>query len=228
MSCSYFSMELFDFLNELRTTNSREWFQTNKDRYIRVLKEPALAFISDFAPMLATISPHFRSDPRPVGGSLFRIHRDVRFSKDKSPYKTHAGLHFRHEAGKSAHTPGFYLHLEPGGSFVGVGLWRPDGPTLKEIRDRIAEKPKAWLQAVEGPEFTKSFTVHGERLKRPPRGFDPEHEMVEALKLKDITAFSPLSEDQVTESGFIENFANFCRQGSPLVKFICTALEQPF
>lgn len=228
MSKRYFSSELFDFLNELRANNSREWFQDNKDRYIHDLKEPALAFISDFSPILASISPHFRADPRPVGGSLFRIYRDVRFSKDKSPYKTHAGLHFRHEAGKSAHTPGFYLHLEPGGSFVGVGLWRPDGPTLRTIRDLIAEEPTAWRQAVETPDFTNAFTVDGERLKRPPKGFDPEHELVEALKLKDFTAFSPLSENQVSDGNFMQEFGILSRQGSPLVKFICSSLQQPF
>ena len=224
----YFGQDVFRFLEDLKANNNREWFQANKNRYVRDIKEPAQAFISDFVPYLAKVSPHFRSDPRPVGGSLFRIYRDVRFSKDKSPYKTHAGLHFRHEAGKSAYTPGFYLHLEPGGCFAGVGLWHPDGPTLKMIRERIAERPETWRHAVENSAFVGSFTVEGDRLKRPPKGFDPDHELVEVLKMKDFTGMAKLTQTQVTGRAFIDQFAELCQAGGSLVKFICDALEQPY
>ena len=228
MSDHHFGQDLFRFLEDLRANNTREWFQANKDRYVRDVKEPAQAFIADFAPHLAKISPHFRSDPRPVGGSLFRIYRDVRFSKDKSPYKTHAGLHFRHKAGKDAYTPGFYLHLEPHGCFAGVGLWHPDGPTLKKIRERVAQKPEVWRKAVEDPAFARSYTVEGDRLKRPPKGFDPDHELVEILKFKDFTGMSKLTQKQVTSTGFIEEFARLCQAGGSLVKFICDALDQAY
>ena len=130
----HFRPEFFRFLRELRENNSRDWFQAQKARYQRDVRDPALRFIGDFAPALKEISPHFRADPRPVGGSLFRIHRDVRFSKDKSPYKTSVGIQFRHEMGKDAHAPGFYLHLEPENVFLGAGSWRPDGPSLLKIR----------------------------------------------------------------------------------------------
>ena len=96
-----FGPELFAFLAELELNNNREWFGANRHRYEEHLLEPALAFIEDFAPRLQKISPHFRADARPSGGSLFRIYRDTRFSKDKSPYKTHVGLHFRHERAKT-------------------------------------------------------------------------------------------------------------------------------
>jgi len=228
MFARHFSPAIFSFLKDLEANNNREWFQANKDRYVNDLKAPALAFISDFSPLLLEISRHFRSDPRPVGGSLFRIYRDVRFSRDKSPYKTHAGLHFRHQLGKNAHAPGFYLHLTPGGSFVGVGLWRPDGSTLKKIRDLVAEHPKAWRNAVGETDFAEAFTVQGESLKRPPRGYDPDHELVEILKMKDFTAMTKVSQKQVTQGGFIDRFAGLCKTGSPLVKFICRALDQPF
>ncbi len=228
MSQRHFGPELFCFLEDLKANNSREWFQANKDRYVRDVKEPAQAFIADFGPYLTKVSPHFRSDPRPVGGSLFRIYRDVRFSKDKSPYKTHAGLHFRHQAGKNAYTPGFYLHIEPHGCFAGVGLWHPDGPTLKKIRERVAEQPKAWKKAVEDPAFARSYTVEGDRLKRSPKGFDPDHELVEVLKFKDFTGISKLTQKQVVGKGFIEEFAELCRAGGSLVGFICEALDQPY
>lgn len=228
MSDQHFGQDLFHFLEDLKANNTRDWFQANKNRYVHDVKEPAQAFIADFAPHLAKVSPHFRSDPRPVGGSLFRIYRDVRFSKDKSPYKTHAGLHFRHEAGKNAFTPGFYLHLEPRSCFAGVGLWHPDGPTLKKIRDRVAEHPEAWRKAVEGPAFASTYNVEGDRLKRPPRGFDPDHELVEILKFKDFTGMSKLTQKQVIAGDFIEEFATLCEAGGSLVKFICEALGQPY
>ncbi len=228
MPRSHFKPCIFAFLKDLKANNNREWFQANKKRYEEDLKAPSLEFIVDFAPYLEAISPHFRADPRPVGGSLFRIYRDVRFSKDKSPYKTHAGIHFRHKAGKTAHTPGFYLHLEPGGCFVGIGLWRPDGPTLKMIRDRVAEKPDSWRSAVENTAFAKSFTIDGERLKRPPKGYDPDHDLVEVLKMKDFTAIRHLTQAEVTKKAFIDEFASLCESGGSLVEFICAAVEQPY
>lgn len=151
-----FGPELFSFLVDLREHNDREWFAANKARYEEDVREPAIAFIEDFAPRLATISSHFTADPRPVGGSLFRIHRDVRFSKDKSPYKTSVGIQFRHESAGNANAPGFYLHLEPGSVFLGGGVWRPDGEALARIRDRIVADPDGWTRATRSGPFRRS------------------------------------------------------------------------
>ncbi len=123
---SYFTPSSLKFLRDLAANNERDWFQSNKERYLSLIQEPALQFIADFAPRLAKISTHFVSDPRPQGGSLFRIYRDIRFSKDKTPYKTFAAMRFGHESGGDVHAPGFYLHIEPGNSYAGVGLWRPE------------------------------------------------------------------------------------------------------
>ena len=109
----HLTSDLFEFLLDLRANNDREWFAENKRRYEQHVKEPLLAFIEDLEPHLHSVSEHFVADTRANGGSMFRIYRDVRFSKDKSPYKTQAAVQFRHEAGKSVHAPGFYLHLEP-------------------------------------------------------------------------------------------------------------------
>ncbi len=228
MANPHFTPAVVKFLRDLKANNTRDWFNAHKDRFFDEVRTPAQNFIVDFGAGLQDISPHFRADPRPVGGSLFRIYRDVRFAKDKSPYKTHAGLHFRHEAGKSAYTPGFYLHLEPGASFVGVGLWHPDNSTLKLIRDAIVADPAAWRKAVGQKSFTRHFTVTGDRLKRPPRGYDPEHPLVEILKLKDFTALAPLTQKQVTGPDFVNEFADLCRAGSPLVRFLCEVLRHPF
>src|SRR2546425_889766 len=109
-----FAPALFRFLRDLRKNNERDWFLAHKEIYERDVREPALAFISAFAAALRKISPHLVADPRPTGGSLFRIHRDVRFGADKRPYKTHVGIHFCHAGAAGAHAPGFYLHLQPG------------------------------------------------------------------------------------------------------------------
>src|SRR5688572_18527629 len=134
----YFTQRLFQFLTELKANNTRSWFESNRERYERDVKDPMLRFIADFGPRLKTVSPHFRADPRPAGGSMFRIHRDIRFSKDKSPYKTNVGAHFPHpKGGRDARAPGFYLHLDPGKSFGGGGLWHPEPEGLSMVRHRI-------------------------------------------------------------------------------------------
>ena len=136
---SYFTKATFTFLKDLTENNKREWFHQNKHRYEDHVRDPAIRFITDFGAHLRTLSEHFRSDPRTVGGSMFRIHRDTRFSKDKTPYKTAIGIQFRHELGKNAHAPGFYLHIDRGGCFAGAGMWHPDSPSLKKIREAIVE-----------------------------------------------------------------------------------------
>src|SRR5919198_1163641 len=132
-----FGPELFSFLADLRANNNREWFAANRERYEEHLLEPALDFVEAFAPRLEKISPHFRAEARPSGGSLFRIHRDTRFSKDKSPYKTNLGIHFRHERAKVAHAPGYYLHIGPGEVFAGGGVWHPGTEAATRIREGI-------------------------------------------------------------------------------------------
>ena len=126
--------ELFCFVRDLKANNEREWFETHRSRFEDHLREPALEFIHQFGPKLGDISRHFNAIPKPVGGSLFRIYRDVRFSKDKTPYKTHVGIHFRHRQHRDAHAPGFYLHLEPRACFMGCGIWRPDREALAALR----------------------------------------------------------------------------------------------
>src|SRR6185503_14437854 len=153
------SPDLFIFFRDLKANNTRAWFEANKSRYEQHVREPLLQFITDFGLRLAEISPHYVADARRSGGSLFRINRDIRFSKDKSPYKTAAGLHFRHEVGKDAHAPGFYLHLEPDGVFAGVGIWQPDGPALAKLRDAIVQYPERWQQASMDEMFLSAFSI---------------------------------------------------------------------
>lgn len=228
MSEGIFTRDLFRFLRELKEHNDRAWFTENKERYLDAVQEPALEFIQAFGPYLWKISPHFMADPRPVGGSLFRIYRDVRFSKDKSPYKTHVGVDFRHRMGKDAHCPSFYLHLEPGEVFAAAGVWHPDPPTLGRIRTAIAESPQRWKRVAHGGEFRSRWRLSGDSLKRAPAGFDPDHPLAEDLKRKDFIGVAMLDERTVTSPDFLETFAGTCRGGVPLVRFLCAALDQPF
>jgi len=225
---AHFTSDLFDYLTDLKRNNTRDWFQTNKDRYKRVVQEPLLRFISDFSDPLHRISPNFVADPRPSGGSMFRIYRDVRFSKDKSPYKTHAAAQFRHREGKDAHTPCFYLHLEPDSVFVGAGLWHPPGPALADIRTAIVEAPDRWTEITKDRKFKRTYTLSGDSLKRPPRGFDPDHPLVDDLKRKDFICSRSFTEKQVTAPSFLDRFTGVCRDTVPLVRFITEAVGHDF
>ena len=224
---AYFTDRTFAFLRDLARNNDRAWFEDNRGRYEAEVRGPAIAFIVDFAPRLKEISPQFRADPRKSGGSLFRIHRDTRFSKDKSPYKTSTGIQFRHQASKNAHAPGFYLHIDPAGSFAGVGTWRPDPATLRAIRDGIVDDPAAWDAAVRG-DFSRVFALGGEALSRPPRGYDAGHDRVEDLKRKDFIGVADLSRDRITDPAFLDDFDGLCRAGAPFVRWLCGATGHPF
>lgn len=220
----YFNASLFQFLVDLRFNNNREWFQANKKRYESEVRDPMLRFIADVGPHLETVSKRFVADPRPRGGSLFRIYRDVRFSKDKSPYKTNVGAHFRHEVGRDVHAPGFYLHLEPGQVFVASGVWHPSGSSLTKIRDAIVEHPKAWQQATS----SNALTLGGESLKRPPKGYETDHPLIEDLKRKDFIAHAEFTEAQACAPDFMEAFTQTCHTFAPLTKFLTHALELPW
>lgn len=219
---------LFDFLEDLAEHNDREWFNANKARYIEDVQEPALEFIRAFAPRLRKISPHFTADAKVVGGSLFRIHRDTRFSKDKTPYKPNTGVQFRHEAAKDVHAPGFYLHLQPGESFAGVGLWRPHTEVAYQIRSAIDERSGEWKRAAHGTAFQENWKLTGESLKRPPKGFEATHPLIEDLKRKDFIASCGLSEQEITNDQFLDAFADRYKSASRLMRFLCTAVGVPY
>lgn len=220
----YFTADTFDFLTDLAANNDRDWFEANRSRYEQHVKAPSLRLIDDFAAPLAEISPHFVATPK----ALFRIHRDTRFSPDKRPYKTHAGIHFRHARAKDVYAPGYYLHLEPGSVFLGLGIWHPDSATLGAIRERIADKPQAWKKASRGNEFREEFQLEGDRLTRPPKGFAPDHPLVDDLKLKDFIGIKRLTEDFALGPDLPRELAHLWAGGTPLMRFLCDAVGAPF
>ena len=228
MASRHFKPAFFSFLGDLAANNERPWFHENKQRYEDDLKEPALQFIEDFGPRLATISSHFEANARAVGGSLFRINRDTRFGADKTPYKTNSDLHFRHERAKDAHAPGFYLHLEPRRSFMGVGLWRPETAVAYEIRHFVADNRERWTAATAAPAFANQFAFGGDSLIRPPTGFDADDPLIDDLKRKDFIAVTSLTQKQITASGFIDHFEQLCIDGSAYMHFLCDAVGVGF
>jgi uncharacterized protein (TIGR02453 family) len=218
-----FSPELFVYLRELADNNDREWFTAHKGRYAAEVQEPALAFIEDVGVRLGEVSRHFVADARTAGGSLFRIHRDIRFSKDKSPYKTHTGIQFRHERTRDVHAPGYYLHLEPGSVFMACGTWHPDRDALHAIRTAIAARPGRWQAIVEDPAFSQHFRLGGESLKRPPAGFDRDHPLIDELKRKDFIAVADLTEADVIAGDFLDRFLDLCAVAGDFMRFLCDA-----
>lgn len=220
-----FGPELFSFLADLRANNNREWFAANKRRYDEQLLEPALDFIEAFAPRLEKISPHFRADARPSGGSLFRIYRDTRFSKDKTPYKTNLGIHFRHERAKDAHAPGYYLHIGPDEIFAGAGIWHPATEPATSIREAIVADPERWGRATRSGNFAKQLELGGDTLRRVPPWADAKHPFADDLRRKDFFASARLSESDVVAPGFIDEYVRICRAAALLVQFLCNALK---
>ncbi len=225
---SRFRPALFRFLTELAANNRRDWFEANRDRYEEDVKDPALAFISDFGPALRAISPHFLAIPKATGGSLFRIHRDTRFARDKRPYKTQVGIHFRHARGKDAHVPGFYVHLEPGQSFLGAGIWHPDPLTLRAIREAIVADPAAWKRARDDRAFRGRFRLGGESLRSAPRGFPADHPLIEDLRRTDFVGIAEIPRRAVLALDFPTRVASAFAAASPFVRFLCRAVKAPF
>ena len=222
-----FKTSTIKFLRELEKNNNRDWFEANKHRYESDVREPALAYIEAMAPRLAKISPHFIASPKKVGGSLMRVYRDVRFSKDKSPYKTNIGIQFRHSAGKDVHAPGFYMHIEPSQVFIAAGIWRPDSEMLKHMRMHIDDNQSEWKKITKSISG-KGYALGGESLKKPPKGFTAEHPLVEDLKRKDFIAAQDLKSSDISKKEFVADSAKLFTAIKPLVKFICEAGDHDF
>ena len=223
-----FTAATFSFLDELVVNNNRAWFEANKSRYESAVREPALEFIAAMGPLLGGFAPHFHAEPRKVGGSLMRVYRDTRFSRDKSPYKTNIGIQFRHALGKDVHAPGFYLHVATSECFLGAGCWHPDVDALGQIRHRVATNPERWFVARDDREFREHWSLAGDALSRPPRGYAADHPALEDLKRKDFIALAPLSFDDVISPGLLKLASSRFASAATLMRFLCEALGAPY
>lgn len=225
-----FGPAAFRFFRGLARNNSKAWFEKNRAVYEAEVREPMRALIEEMDVRLASIAPEMTGDPK---RSMFRIHRDVRFSKDKSPYKTNAGCWFRHrdasrKVGQEAESgsAGFYFHFEPGACMVAGGLWMPPRSSLSRIRDAIAESPTAIDRIEKTATFKRRFGgLDAEpTLKRVPRGYDPEHAAARWLKLQSFTAHAPLEDRVVGSKRLPDHLARDYERLVPLIRWLNTAL----
>lgn len=223
-----FSIDFFKFYTELKKNNNREWFNDNKPRYLASVVQPMGEFIIAIAPLLQLISPHYVANPKPHGGSMFRIYRDTRFSKDKTPYKTHAACHFRHQAGRDAHAPGFYVHIETDGIHFGGGIWLPPAKQLGLIRDFISDNPSAWEELRQSAAVRKAGGIRGDSLKRAPRGYDPDARHIDDLKRKSFYLTIEADQELILSPEFVTETAKAFRTAARLNRFVTYALELPF
>lgn len=237
----YFTEDTFKFLRQLARNNNRDWFMANKARYEASVRGPALRLIADLADPFKDISGQLTAVAKPVGGSLFRIHRDTRFANDKSPYKTHIGMYFSHAAATKAarndaaggapgrlDAPGLYLHVESGHCFLGGGIWHPQPETTRRIRDYMVSNPASWKKATRDPKFRKVFALAGDTLARPPKGYDPAHELIDDLKRKDFIASAQIEDPVLLRPDLIKQLmARYALMG-PMLDWLCGALDLDF
>ena len=224
-----FKPPFFRFLKQLRANNNKPWFNENKQRYKDEVETPMLAFIQAMQPVLAEISSHYRAIPKVNGGSMFRIYRDARYVGDRPPLKEQVACQFRHELGRDAHAPGFYLQLKPGEIRLGGGIWRPSSKPLRQIRTTILDSPNAWNRILQHKDIRKRFGgISGDQLKTYPRGFDPEAEHIDDIRRKSFFLMATLPESAARSADFTATVGEHFRAATPLFEFLSHALDIPF
>lgn len=232
---SRFQPEALTFLKGLKRHNAKPWFEERRPVYERAIRAPLALLAEELDVRFAAVAPEFVA---PAKRALFRIHRDVRFSRDKSPYKTHAALWVFHRdagrgVGRDAHGgAGFYFHLEPGASMVAGGFWMPPRPLLTVLRERIAEDPRAFTRLVEAPAFKRRFgglsdEEAGVRLTRVPRGFAPDHPAAHWLRFNSFTASRPLTDAQALSPRLVDTLMPEYALLLPLVRWLNATLGYP-
>jgi uncharacterized protein (TIGR02453 family) len=219
-----FPKEGIEFFRHLKRNNNRTWFEKHKYRFESDVKYPMQCLIASLQPYFESFAPEFDVNPK---RSLFRIYRDIRFSKDKTPYKTHAAAHFvLRGKPKGTEGSGYYVHVEPGEVYVGGGIYMPGGDQLKKIRRAISDQRKEFLAIVKDKDFVKLFgTIEGERLKRIPQGYEEDHPMSEWLKLKQFFVGVEWKEGKCLKPQFVNEVARVFEAASPFVAFLNDAMK---
>jgi uncharacterized protein (TIGR02453 family) len=228
-----FRPEAIQFLADLTANNERAWFQPRKGEYERLLKEPLEALCVALDERFRARRIPLRADP---AKSPFRIYRDVRFAKDKSPYKTNIGASFpwageatadgggRSNA-ENVHASGGYFHLSPGEIYVGGGYWHPEKPWLDAFRRRVADGPAEFRRLLDAKAFRATFgelSRDGHALQRVPAGFPPEHPEAETLKLKDVVFGRRLSDADAQSAGLPETIADTFAAALPVMRYLAS------
>jgi len=223
-----FQPETWAFLSGLVMNNDRAWFEAHRSDYQRHIVEPALALITALDGVVHEISPYYRGVAKKVGGSLMRVYRDTRFSRDKTPYKTNIGIQFRHEAAKDVHAPGWYVHLDLQECFVGAGTWHPEPADLLRIRRSIALRPEAYARALNLAQETAGLVPAGDSLQMSPKGFDPAHPLAAEIRRRDFLVSSGLAPELFLGPGLVPALEEKFEASAAYMKFLCQALDAPF
>jgi uncharacterized protein (TIGR02453 family) len=227
-----FRPDALAFLRALKKNNRREWFEAQRERFVRELLDPMKALVEELDVRFAALAPEFMGEPK---RSLFRIYRDVRFSKDKSPYKTHAALWIYHRApgrgvGKEIDGgAGFYVHVEPGGSLVAGGLWMPPRPSLAKVRAQLENDLSGWERAVTAPAFRRRFgkltdDEDGILLKRLPRGFAEGHPAERWLRYNSFTVHRHYSDAEILSPKLVDRAMGDFAAMVPMCRWLNRAL----
>jgi len=227
MSFAGFTPDTFSFLAGLVHNNEKSWFEAHREDYQKFVVEPALALIADLDEVVRGISPHYRGVAKKAGGSLMRIHRDVRFGHDKTPYKTNIGIQFRHVRAQDVHAPGYYVHLDLQECFVGAGCWRPEPADLRSMRQSLAARPQVYLDAVARARHS-ALVPAGDSAVRVPAGFDPDHPALAEIKRKDYLVSADLDPQTFLGPGLVDLLAVKFRDGAPYMSWLCHSLGIEF
>jgi uncharacterized protein (TIGR02453 family) len=226
MTITSLPTESLRFLDDLAKHNDKRWFEANRDRCEHDLMTPARALVARFCEEIASEFPHITGSTNAAGGSLTRLHRDVRFSTDKRPFHTHIGMRFWHRRGPKAEVPGFFLRVDATHVLMGTGLHQPEPPVLQRIRRAIDRDQRAWERAACDKAFRRTWGgLEGESLKRVPAPFPVDHPFADDLKRKDFTAFIRLPAAAATKAEFVKVAVRSWKDSKPLMSFLCRAMN---
>jgi uncharacterized protein (TIGR02453 family) len=218
-----FSKDALSFLRRLKRNNRREWFHARKDEYDAVVRQPMLTILEHLAVDMRAIAPELHVSPK----SMYRIYRDVRFSENKQPYKTHVAASFWHRTlGKGAGA-GMYFHVEPDGVWIGGGMYAPEMPQLHRVREQIAENTGRFRSIVESPRFKRALDggLEGEQLQRVPRGFSKDHQAATYLRYRQFLAGKEFPASFATGPTFYPGMLDVFRTIAPLIRFLNEPLQ---
>lgn len=214
--------ETLAFLSAVAANNNREWFALNKELY-ETAKADVIRLVEELIPILATVDPQFPLETQ-AKKCVMRIYRDVRFSKNKDPYKNNFGISFSVK-NANGNGPEFYLHLQPGKSFFAGGYWMPEASLLKKIREEIDYNTSEFLEIIEAKSFTDQFKLStDDTLKKAPKGYDPEHPHIGLLKLKSFIAVLPLTDQELLKSTLVNHLKKAFTGIYPFVRFLRGAI----
>ena len=225
-----FGQKTLTFLRQLKRNNRRDWFEANKESYLSDVQEMMRSFVQEMDTRFGRIAPEIIGDPKK---SVFRIYRDVRFSKDKSPYKTHAACWFFHrgagkKVGQEAHEggAGFYFHVEPGASFMGAGIWMPPRPTLNRLRDAVVADVTGFRAIVNNPSMKRRYGGLSDegRLTRVPRGFPADHPAGDLLRQVSYIVGRSVTDAEVLNRNVAQRVEKDFAVALPLVRWLNSAL----